>query len=87
MKRFYFGNDEGGDDDESEEFEPPLPTEFISMSQIESPWRHMLDSAIRICEKSLMWSFMSPASKMETVQKVFRGLSEIQQEYEQDADI
>jgi len=87
MKRFYFGSDDGGDDEDAEDFDPPLPADFISMAQIESPWRHMLDSTIRICEKSLMWRFMSPSRKIDMVRKVFDGLAEIQQEYEQNADI
>ena len=87
MKRFYFGNDEGGDDEDGDEFEPPLPTEFISMAQIDSPWRHMLDSAIRICERSLTWRFKSSASKIEEIRNVMEGITDMHEEYQQDADI
>lgn len=87
MKRFYFGNDEGGEEEDADDFGPQLPSEFISMAPFESPWRHLIESSIRVCERSIMWRFMSPTGKMNMIKKVFEGLSEMQEEYEQNADV
>lgn len=87
MKRFYFGNDDEGDEDEMEDFVPPSPAELIAMTQMESPAKHLMDSAIRVCEKHIAWRFMSPDDKVTMIKKVFKGLSAISQEYEDDAQI
>jgi len=87
MKRFYFGNDEGGEEDEGNEFEMPPPTEFISMTQMESPARHLMDCSIKMCEGTFGWRFMSPDDKLAMVAKVFKGLAEIRKEYDENADL
>jgi len=87
MKRFYFGNDDEEDEDEMEDFVPPSPAELIAMTQMESPARHLMDSAIRVCERHIAWRFMSPDDKVTMINKVFKGLAAISQEYEDDAQI
>jgi hypothetical protein len=88
MKRFYFGGDEdNGEDEEGGGFEMPHPTEFISMGPMEDPFQQLMESAIRICEKSLVWRFTNPEDKIPMIKKVFQGLAEIRKGYEEDADI
>lgn len=89
MKRFYFGSEEDGDEDEAgeDEFDMPLPSEFIAMAAPESPFRHLMDCSIRICEKNFVWRFLSPADKVTMIRDVFDRLSQIEKEYERYADI
>lgn len=89
MKRFYFsGDDDAGDEEdaEAEAFRFP-PPEFLAMGQIESPFKHLMDCAIKICEKNFVWRFMSPVDKVNTIKTVFEGLATIEREYEKDAEI
>lgn len=90
MKRFYFsGDDDGGEEDEadSEAFPMPSPSEFIAMGHIDSPFRHLLDCAIRMCERTLVWRFLAPEEKVKNVRMVFKSLAQIEREYEGDAEI
>lgn len=82
MKRFYFGNEEGDDDEEGEEFDDPRfmmpdPTEFITMAGLESPYKHLLDCAIRICEKSLFWRLFGAGRKISMIRQVFSDLQKL----------
>jgi hypothetical protein len=90
MKRFYFGSeDDGGEEEESdaEAFGMPSASEFIAMAGSESPFRHLMDCSIRICEKNFVWRFLSHEDKIAMIRSVFEGLSNIEKEYEGDADI
>lgn len=87
MKRFYFGSDDERDDDEADSFDMPSPSEFISMGEIESPFKSLMECSIRVCERSVMWRFLSAESKLKMINSVFAGLSAIEREYETDADI
>jgi len=89
MKRFYFGSsgDEDGDGDEDEAFEMPSTPELISMAQFESPFCKLLESAIRICESNFMWRFLSSDDKAASVKNVMGVLSQMEKEYEDNAQI
>lgn len=89
MKRFYFGSDDEGDDEETDAdaFDMPSASEFIAMAGSESPFRHLMDCSIRICEKNFVWRFLSPEDKIAMIKNVFDGLANMEKEYEGDADI
>lgn len=89
MKKFYFGGEDDGDEEDegAEGFGMPSPAEFIAMSQTESPSRYLMEFAIRVCEKSMVWSFTSPEDKLSMITKVFRGLADLAKEYDLDAEI
>lgn len=81
MKRFFFDNDD--DDNEEDEMMDdagrPMPEfipEFLAMTQPqEDPRRHLLDCAIRICERSLFWRFMNHSKKTTMISSVFGDLA------------
>jgi len=83
MKRFYFGNDEGDDEDEEDLEDPrfmmPDPSEFIAMTRFENPEQNLMDLSIRICEKSLFWMFFGVARKMSMITRVFTDLNKLQE--------
>lgn len=87
MKRFYFGSEDEGEEDDAEAFEMPSASELIAMTQMESPFRHLMDSSIRVCERSLVWRFLSPEEKLKMIESVFAGLAAIEREYDRNADI
>lgn len=87
MRRFYYGSEDEDDDEDAEGFEMPSASELIAMTQVESPFKHLMESSIRVCEKSLLWRFLSPDDKLKMIEKVFAGLSAIEREYEADADL
>jgi hypothetical protein len=87
MKRFYFGSDDDEDGEDAEAFDAPGPSEFIAMTNVESPFKHLLDCSIRVCEKNFFWRFLSPADKMQMIKKVFDSFSQLEMEYEGDAEI
>ena len=81
MKRFYFGNDEGDDEDDEDLEDPrfmmPDPSEFISMAKFDNPDEHLLECAMRICEKSFLWMFFGVERKTSMVGKVFLDLKKL----------
>lgn len=87
MKRFYFGSEDEGEDDEVEGYDMPSPSEFMAMAHVESPFRHLMDCSIRICERNFVWRFMSPEDKIAMIKNVFEGLANMEKEYERDAEI
>lgn len=87
MKKFYFGGDEDGDDEDMEDMEAPGPHEIIAMTHMESPAKHLMDLAVRVCERSILWCLTSPEDKMAQVRKVFAELVEMEREYDLDADV
>lgn len=87
MKKFYFGGDEDGDDEDMEDMEAPGPHEIIAMTQMDSPSRHLMELAVRVCEKSIVWGFTSPEDKIAAVKKVFDALVDMEKEYDLDADV
>jgi hypothetical protein len=87
MKRFYFGSEGEDEDEDGEGFEMPSASELIAMTQADSPFKHLMDSSIRVCERSLVWRFLSPEEKLKMINKVFAGFAAIEREYEGDADL
>lgn len=87
MKRFYFGSEDEGDNDDAESFEMPSASELIAMTNSESPFRVLIESSVRICEKNFVWRFLSPDDKVAMIRKVFEGLAHMEKEYERDAQI
>lgn len=87
MKRFYFGSEDDGDEEDAEAFEAPSASELIAMTHMESPFRHLMDCAIRVCEKNFVWRFLSPEDKTQMIRKVFDSLSQMEMEYEGNAEI
>lgn len=77
MKRFYFGDEENEDEDESE-VDPmnmfPDPSEFIAMTQFENPDHYILNCSIKICEKSWFWNFYGISKKIKMIREVFEYL-------------
>lgn len=90
MKRFYFGNEEGDDDDEEDLDDPnfmmPDPSEFISMARLDNPDQYLLECSLRMCERSLFWRFFSVERKISMVGKVFIELKKLTEGME-DAEI
>lgn len=88
MKRFYFGSEDGdeGEEGEADAFDM-AGQEFIAMAAPESPFRHLMDFSIRICEKNFVWRFLSPSDKVAMIREVFERLSQIEKEYERHAEI
>lgn len=90
MKRFFFDNDDDDDEDEMmDDAGRPMPEfipEFLAMTQQqEDPRRHLLDCAIRVCERSLFWRFMNRRKKTTMISSVFgdlAGLVGLQLEFE-----
>lgn len=91
MKKFYFGGDEDGDDEDEgegmEDFGAPGAHEIIAMTHMDSPSRHLMELAVRVCEKSMLWGFASPEDKIASIKKVFYALMEMEKEYDLDADV
>lgn len=81
MKRFYFGNEEGGDEEEEDFDDPrfmmPDASELIAMTRFDNPDQQILECAIKICEKSLFWRFFGVVRKMSMIKKVFLSLREL----------
>lgn len=81
MKRFYFGNEDGDEEDEEDINDPrfmmPDPYEFISMAKFDNPDQNLLGCSLRICEKSLFWRFFGVEKKISMFSKVFLELKKI----------
>lgn len=82
MKRFYFGEEENYEDEDEfdSDSEPhmfPDPADFITMAQFENPDNFILNSSIKICEKSLFWNFFGVSKKIKMISKVFESLKKL----------
>lgn len=81
MKRFYFGNEEGDEDDDEDLDDPrfmmPDASEFISMARLDNPDEYLLECAMRLCEKSIFWRFFGAQKKTSMVSQVFLDLKKI----------
>ncbi|NBT57302.1 hypothetical protein EBT16_00805 [bacterium] len=81
MKRFYFGNEEGDEEDEDElddtRFMMPDASEFISMARLDNPDQYLLECSLRMCEKSLFWRLFSVERKTSMLSKVFIELKKL----------
>jgi len=87
MKRFYFGGDEDGEDEDSESFEMPSASELIAMTQAENPFKLLVDFSVRVCESSWLWRFLPLDRKISMVSKAFREFALMQEEYEENGEI
>jgi hypothetical protein len=90
MKRFYFGEDDedSGEDEEFDEtkFLMPDAAELISMTQFDNPDQHILNCAIKICEKSLFWRLRSLSYKLKAFETAFTTIKKLT-EGQNDAEI
>lgn len=79
MKRFYFDDEEENEDEDDIEsrFMFPDPSEFITMTQFESPNQYILNYALKICENSWFWRFYGISKKTKIVADVFEELKKI----------
>jgi hypothetical protein len=81
MKRFYFGNEDGDEEDEEDIDDPrfmtPDASEFISMARLDNPEQYLLECSLRMCEKSLFWRFFGAEKKISMVSKVFLDLKKL----------
>jgi hypothetical protein len=80
MKRFFFDNEDDDEDEMMDDSGRPMPDfipEFLAMAHQEDPTRHLLDCAIRVCEKSFLWRFMNHSKKTEMIESVFYDLREL----------
>lgn len=92
MKRFYFGSegeeDEDNNDEDSDSFESPHISEFMAMTgPVESPFKYLMDFSLRICERNMFWRFVPVVDKIRLLKEVFNSMTQIEEEYERDADI
>lgn len=74
MRRFYFDEEGRGDDEEdAEDMEGMgfMPEEFITMTPMSNPEHHLLDCAIKFCEKSILWRFMGNSSRLKMLEDVY----------------
>lgn len=95
MKRFFFEDEDDEDDEEmmreAEHAFPEFFPEIFAMSQQEDPNRHILDCAIRICERSFLWRFVGLGRKMNMLRSVFSELGKMvspvpEPDHDQDQD-
>lgn len=90
MRRFYFEDEEGEEDDENMEdmeFMMPGPQEFISMAQIENPEHFLLNYALKICEKSILWRFKGIADRINMIEEVYERVKRLTEGKNKDAQI
>jgi hypothetical protein len=91
MKRFYFGgedDEEGEDEDDLDEtkFMMPDAAELIAMTHLGDSDQHILNCAIKICEKSLFWRFRSLSYKLNAFEEAFNRIRKLT-EGQEDAEI
>jgi len=81
MKRFYFNDDEDGEDEDDNMdesmFMVPDATELIAMTQFENTNQQILNCSIKICESSFFWRFYKTSSKLKMIGEVFNGLMKL----------
>lgn len=90
MKRFYFGDDDedGEEEDDLDEtkFMMPDAAELIAMTQFGDSDQHVLNCAIKICEKSLLWRFRSLSYKLDAFEEAYSRIKKLT-EGQEDAEI
>jgi hypothetical protein len=81
MKRFYFNDDEDGEEEEDRiddsMFMVPDATELIAMTQFENANQQILNCSIKICENSFFWRFYKVSSKLKMIGEVFESLMKL----------
>lgn len=81
MKRFFFDEEDDDNEDEmmneAERMMPEFVPEFFAMPHQENPAMHILNCAVRMCEKSLYWRFLGSEKKTDMVKKVFNDLVDL----------
>jgi hypothetical protein len=83
VKRFYFGSEDGEDEEEDEDnfddqnFMIPDAAELIAMTRLGGADQYLLECSVRMCEKSLFWIFLGVDRKMSMVGKVFLDLKKL----------
>lgn len=81
MKRFYFGEDdedsEEEDDFDETKFMMPDAAELIAMTQFGDSDQHVLNCAIKICEKSFLWRFRSLSYKLDAFEEAYSRIKKL----------
>ena len=89
MKRFYFGEDDEDDEEEDldeTKFMMPDAAELIAMTQFGDPDQHLLNCALKICEKSFLWRFRSLSYKLDSFEEAYSRIKKLT-EGQEDAEI
>ena len=82
MKRFYFSDDEDYEEDEDIDESNFLDSELLAMTQLGNSNVTLLSCAIKICEKTFLWRFLSLSRKTNMIEKVFNKLKKMTEEGE-----
>jgi hypothetical protein len=90
MKRFYFGEDDEDSEEEDDldetKFMMPDAAELIAMTQFGDSDQHVLNCAIKICEKSFLWRFRSLSYKLDAFEEAYSRIKKLT-EGQEDAEI
>ena len=90
MKRFYFGEDDEDSEEEDDldetKFMMPDAAELIAMTQFGDTDQHILNCAIKICEKSFLWRFRSLSYKLDAFEEAYSRIKKLT-EGQEDAEI
>jgi hypothetical protein len=90
MKRFYFGEDDEDSEEEDDldetKFMMPDAAELIAMTQFGDADQHVLNCAIKICEKSFLWRFRSLSYKLDAFEEAYSRIKKLT-EGQEDAEI
>jgi len=90
MKRFYFGEDDEDSEEEDDldetKFMMPDAAELIAMTQFGNADQHVLNCAIKICEKSFLWRFRSLSYKLDAFEEAYSRIKKLT-EGQEDAEI
>jgi hypothetical protein len=81
MKRFYFGEDDEDSEEEDDldetKFMMPDAAELIAMTQFGDSDQHVLNCAIKICEKSFLWRFRSLSYKLDAFEEAYSRIKKL----------
>lgn len=79
MKRFRFDDDEENEEENDEENHHMGP-EFFSMAQFPLDYgnNNILDSSIKICEKSFFWKFYKLQTKLNKIKEAYNFLRDLE---------
>jgi hypothetical protein len=74
LKRFYFDEEDDGD----EEFDE-LDSQMFSVTQFPVSQNSIVSDCIKLCESSIFWRFLSLESKLEKIKKTYEFLVELEE--------